>query len=163
MASQFIATEAGRRRLQQALLDNGFDIGPDGIDGRLGGDTATAIINARIANKLSHQDQAMVDTDLERCLGLLTIQEPAVKAAGNFVLTLGLNYFLNMIPKGPFPMLTTIDKAWVAGVVAFVCQYIITHFFNITVNADTQSIVVTVIVALVTAVATWIVPNKPKA
>lgn len=59
-------------------------------------------------------------------------------------------------------MLTTFDKAWVSGVVAFVCQYIVTHFFNITVSADAQSLVVTVIMAIVTMVATYIVPNKPK-
>jgi hypothetical protein len=160
--SSLISTEEGRKRLQQALVDNGYDIGPDGVDGYLGGNTARAIINARIANKLSHQDQAVVDTDLERVLGLLTIQSPAVKATGNFILTLGLQYLLNRLPKGPFPMLSTIDKAWVAGVVAFACQYIVNHFFNITVSADTQSLIVTVIVALITAVATWIVPNKPK-
>lgn len=60
-------------------------------------------------------------------------------------------------------MISQFDKAWVAGVVAFVCQYIVNHFFNITVSADTQSLIVTVVVALVTAAATWLVPNKPKA
>jgi hypothetical protein len=74
----YIDTEAKRKRLQQALLDHGFDIGPDGVDGDLGGDTARAIINARIAHKLDHQDRAVVDTDLMRELGLLTIQDPVV-------------------------------------------------------------------------------------
>lgn len=78
MVTRLIDTDAGRRRLQQALKDNGFDIGPSGVDGVLGEDTAKAIINARIAHKLDHQDQALVDTDLERELGLLTIQDPIV-------------------------------------------------------------------------------------
>lgn len=74
----FIDTEAKRKRLQQALLDHGFDIGPDGVDGYLGGDTARAIINARVAYKLDRQDHAEVDTDLMRELGLLTVQDPVV-------------------------------------------------------------------------------------
>lgn len=78
MSTKLIDTEAGRKRLQQALIDNGFDVGPDGVDGDLGGNTARAIINARIAHKLDHQDQALVDVDLERELGLLTIQDPIV-------------------------------------------------------------------------------------
>lgn len=80
MSRQLIDTEEGRKRLQRALLDNGFDVGPAGADGYLGGDTAKAIINARIAYKLDRQDQALVDIDLERELGLLTIQDPAVVA-----------------------------------------------------------------------------------
>lgn len=59
-------------------------------------------------------------------------------------------------------MLTTFDKAWVAGVVAFVCQYIVLHFWNITVTPETQTIIVTVITGALTAAATWLVPNKPK-
>jgi hypothetical protein len=77
------------------------------------------------------------------------------------IVRVAISLVLNTL-KGNGPMLTTFDKAWVSGVVAFVCQYVINHFFNITVSADTQSLLVTVIVALVTAAATWIVPNKPK-
>jgi hypothetical protein len=92
MSKSLIDTLEGRKRLQQALLDNGYDIGPDGVDGYLGRNTALAIINCRIANKLSHQDQALVDTDLERCLGLLTIQEPAVKASAGLIFNLIIAY-----------------------------------------------------------------------
>ena len=59
-------------------------------------------------------------------------------------------------------MLTYFDKAWVAGVVAFICQFIVLHFFNITIDANTQGIIVTVVCGLITAIATYLVPNKPK-
>lgn len=57
-------------------------------------------------------------------------------------------------------MLTTFDKAWVAGVVSFICQYVVQHFWHITVDAGTQGLIVTGIVSLVTLWATWQVPNK---
>lgn len=79
--SSLISTEEGRRALQRALLAHGFDVGPDGADGLLGGATARAIIAARIAFGLADQDKAEVDTNLERELGLLAIQSPAVVAA----------------------------------------------------------------------------------
>lgn len=59
-------------------------------------------------------------------------------------------------------MLTTFDKAWVSGVVAFVCQYVVTHFFGITIDASTQGLIVTVITSLIPMLGVWLVPNKPK-
>lgn len=59
-------------------------------------------------------------------------------------------------------MISHFDKAWVSGVVAFVCQYVVLHFFNIAVSADTQGIIVTVVCGLITAAVTYLVPNKPK-
>lgn len=58
-------------------------------------------------------------------------------------------------------MFSTIDKAWIAGVVAFVCQYIVLKFFGVEVTEDLQAIIVTAIAAILTAVATWAMPNKP--
>lgn len=96
MSSYFTDTDAGRRELQQALIDHGFDVGPDGADGDLGGDSARAIIAARIKYHLSRQSEALVDIDLQRELGLLTIQSPEVQAAGNFI----LNFIINQALKG---------------------------------------------------------------
>jgi len=59
-------------------------------------------------------------------------------------------------------MLSHFDKAWVAGVVAFLCQYVAFHFWNVTVSAGTQALIVTVVSGLITAAATYLVPNKPK-
>lgn len=89
MAGRPLTTEQ-ITRLQQALADHGFQPGPvDGIDGP---QTNRAIINARIAYKLDHQDQALYDVALERELGLLVIQDPiivaAAKARGIDLLTL---------------------------------------------------------------------------
>ena len=53
-------------------------------------------------------------------------------------------------------MLTTVDKMWVAGVVSFISQYIIAHFFNVTISADVQAAVV----SLITMAMTYLVPNK---
>ena len=53
-------------------------------------------------------------------------------------------------------MLTSVDKMWVAGVVSFISQYVIAHFFNITISADVQAAAV----SLITMALTWLVPNK---
>ena len=84
---------------------------------------------------------------------------PLVQAIGLFALKLALQ----RITKGQFPMLTTMDKAWVAGVVAFVCNYIVNHFFHITIDDGTQGLIVNLLVTFVVPmVAVWAVPNKPK-
>lgn len=84
---------------------------------------------------------------------------PVVQAIGLFALKLAFQ----RITKGQFPMLTTIDKAWVAGVVAFVCNYIVNHFFHITIDDGTQGLIVNLLVTFVVPmVAVWAVPNKPK-
>lgn len=58
-------------------------------------------------------------------------------------------------------MISKFDKAWVAGVVAFICQYIVQHFWGITVDAGTQGLIVTIVIGLITAGAAYLVPNKP--
>lgn len=142
----YIDTEAKRRRLQQALLDHGFDIGPDGVDGFLGGDTAKAIINARIAHKLDHQDRAEVDTDLMRELGLLTIQDPVVvgiaKTKGIDIFALiGLIGSVQAFLKGMKMDSTTVDvksawlssKNWAAGIAILTN---IAAFFHVAIPPD---------------------------
>lgn len=60
-----------------------------------------------------------------------------------------------------FAWLGSINKAWVAGVVAFICQYIVLQFFHLDISADTQTLIVTVVTGLITAIVTWAVPNVP--
>jgi peptidoglycan hydrolase-like protein with peptidoglycan-binding domain len=84
---------------------------------------------------------------------------PVVQAIGLFA----LKTILNRITKGQFPMLTTMDKAWVAGVVSFVCNYIVNHFWHITIDDGTQGVIVNLIATFILPlVAVWLVPNKPK-
>lgn len=58
-------------------------------------------------------------------------------------------------------MLTSIDKAWVSGVVSFICQYIVLKFFGITVGADMQILLTSAGTAVINFILTWAVPNKP--
>ena len=53
-------------------------------------------------------------------------------------------------------MVTSVDKMWVAGVVSFICQYVLSQFFGIELDATAQA----AIVSLITAVATYLIPNK---
>lgn len=116
----YIDTKAKRQRIQQALIDAGYDCGPDGADGDLGTDTAKAIIKFRTAHSLTNLPDApaMVDTDLMRELGLLAIQDPAVvgiaKARGIDLLTLiGLIGPIQRLLKGD----TTMTADQIGGVV----------------------------------------------
>lgn len=62
------------------------------VDGRLGRESAAAIIRARSFFRLGHIGEPVIDTDLMRELGLLPIQNPVVvgiaKARGIDLLTL---------------------------------------------------------------------------
>ena len=163
MASQFIATEAGRKRLQQALMDNGFDIGPDGVDGFLGGNTARAIINARVANKLDHQDQAMIDTDLERCLGLLTIQDPLVVGAAaakgiDLLSLLKLIGLAQQLLKGNTTMTSDQITGGIRAIIAALSGFLIAKGIG---NADLWTWITAGVTAIIPVVWTWI-SNRPK-
>lgn len=58
-------------------------------------------------------------------------------------------------------MFSTIDKAWVAGVVGFICQYVLQAFFNITVDGGVQDAIVNLAVTFILpAIAVWAWPNK---
>jgi hypothetical protein len=156
VAVSFTDTEAKCRRIQQALADNGFQPGP--VDGVLGPQTARAIINARVAHKLSHQDQAMVDTDLERVLGLLAIQDPSVQAGGKLL----TDIIFNQLVKGQSPMdtvLATVKSAWKSKLnwtVAVGVIFNVLMFFGHPVPADVQANVVTAGNSIVLVIA-WII------
>jgi peptidoglycan hydrolase-like protein with peptidoglycan-binding domain len=66
----FTDTLAKRKRLQLALIAAGYDVGPDGADGDLGTNTASAIRAFRRANMLT--DVAVIDGKL---LTLLNLKE----------------------------------------------------------------------------------------
>lgn len=68
-------------------------MGPDGADGVLGNDTATAIVKFRTAHGLTPY-KPVFDTDLERELGLLAIQDPVVQAVGNTLINLIVGQYL---------------------------------------------------------------------
>lgn len=57
-------------------------------------------------------------------------------------------------------MLTTFDKAWVSGVVAFLSNYIVRHFFGVDISPDIQGLIVEALMSLLPAVAVWFMPNK---
>ncbi len=149
-------TEAKRCRIQQALADNGFLPGP--VDGVLGPQTAHAIINARVAHKLKHQDQGLIDTDLMRELGLLAIQDPTVKAGGKLL----TDIIFNQLVKGQSPMdtvLATVKSAWLSKLnwtVAVGVAFNILMFFGHPVPADIQASVVSAGNSIV-LVAAWII------
>lgn len=65
----FTSTLANRKRLQQALIDAGYSVGPDGADGVLGPNTARAIRMFRKAHGLS--EAAVIDSKLLRALNLM--------------------------------------------------------------------------------------------
>lgn len=96
VSSSLIDTEEGRKTLQQALIDHGFDCGPDGADGVLGGDSAKAIIAARVHYNLPNQDKAVYDVALERSLGLLAVQSPEVQTAATSLIP----FILQLVLKG---------------------------------------------------------------
>jgi len=99
----YIDTLAKRKRLQAALATKGFYAGA--IDGDLGPLSIDAIVRARSEFGLDHPGEPVVDTDLERELGLLTIQSPVVagiaRAGGLDILTIiGLIGPISSILKG---------------------------------------------------------------
>jgi hypothetical protein len=142
---------------------NGFDIGPDGVDGYLSGDTAKAIINARIAYRLSHQDQALVDTDLERELSLLAIQDPAIvgiaKAKGiDLISLLKLIGLANRLLKGDTTMTSDQITGVIRALIAALSGFLIAKGIG---TADFWTWIGAGVTAIVPVVWTWI-SNRPK-
>lgn len=64
----FTSTLANCKRLQQALIEAGYSVGPDGADGYLGTNTAKAIKAFRKDRGLS--EAAVIDSKLLRLLNL---------------------------------------------------------------------------------------------
>ena len=71
--------------------------------------------------------------------------------------------------KGIFAWLSTINKAWLGGVVAFVATFVVQQFFGVTLETGTTDLITNVLwqvlvalgVAAPAAVAVYAVPNKP--
>ena len=83
--SSFIDIKANRVRLQQALIDAGYDVGPDGADGDLGQNSAKAVAAFRKAHGLS--EAAVVDARLLRALNLSETNMDTI-ASGNWLSSL---------------------------------------------------------------------------
>lgn len=130
--SSLISTEAGRKRLQTALQAatdaQGHPYYSGTIDGVLGPASSTAIIHFRTDHGLS--PVAEYDVDLERELGLLTIQDPAIvnaaKAKGIDILDLlkligPVNSLLKGNPVNITPdQITGIIRALLAAVFGYI-------------------------------------------
>jgi peptidoglycan hydrolase-like protein with peptidoglycan-binding domain len=151
--------------IQQRLQALGY-LAPGEDDGKFGAKSLDAYNHWRAskgappvnAASMSQLNQDLFPEEQPGAKPRLT-PNPVVQAIGLFALKLALQ----RITKGQFPMLTNMDKAWVAGVVAFVCNYIVNHFFHITIDDGTQGIIVNLLATFVLpAAAVWIVPNKPK-
>jgi len=88
----YIDTIDKRKAIQKALNEKLSLNPPLVVDGSLGPLSVAAIIKARSVFQLDHQGEPVVDTDLERELGLLAVQDPvivnAAKAKGIDVLSL---------------------------------------------------------------------------
>lgn len=169
MSRTLTDTEDGRKKLQRALADHGFQPGP--IDGVLGQQTARAIINARIAYKLSHQDQALVDIDLERELSLLTVQDPVVVGAAamkgiDLLSLLKLIGLAQSLVKGTANMDGT--KPWYTSQTVWASALAILgtvlSFFHVNFGAADQATVVDSALQIVTAVSSlWAIISRLRA
>lgn len=77
-----------------------------------------------------------------------------------------LPLFFQLLPKVNFlvnnPLvlaLGRVNKVWIAAVVSFVSTNILLFFFGFELSADTQTLIVTGATAVITGLATWLVPN----
>lgn len=161
----FIDTDAKRKRIQTALAlhkdVNGAPYYSGTIDGELGPKSIHAISLFRTDHNLDHPGEPVVDTDLMRELGLLTIQDPSVvaaaKAKGIDLLTLiGLVGPVLALLKGR-PM--TSDQ--LGGIVRAVLAAIAGYFVGKgVIDADTAATISGAVATI--AVAAWsIFTNRP--
>lgn len=95
--SHFTDSEKNRKRLQQALINAGYEVGPDGADGVLGKNTAAAIKAFRKANGMS--EAAVIDTPLLRALNLTGSSTMSISANwfSTFVASTAFKYILAMV------------------------------------------------------------------
>lgn len=125
----YIDTPAKRERIQGAL-NKKLTLDPPLVeDGNLGPLSCDAIIKARAAFSLDHIGEPVVDTDLMRELGLLTIQDPLVVGAAaakglDLLALVRLIGLTSTFVKGLKMDSTTVDvksawlssKNWAAGI-----------------------------------------------
>lgn len=160
----YIDTKEKRERIQQALLNAHYDIGPDSVDGDIGDDTKRAILKFRADHGLENKPGIVeVDTDLMRELGLLTIQDQAVvgvaAAKGIDLLTLiGLVGPVLRLLKGD----TTVTTDQITGILRLILGLIAGYF--VTKGIGDQSLwdwITAGVLTAVPAVWSWY-SNRPK-
>lgn len=95
--SHFTDSEANRKRLQQALIDAGYDCGLSGADGVLGNDTAAALVHYKAAHSM--EPTPTIDNALLHSLHLIDY----VTDAGSTPNVL-FGLILSIITKGAVPM-----------------------------------------------------------
>ncbi len=152
--TSLIDTKDGRKKVQIALHAQRFYDGA--IDGVFGDKSVKAIIAARQHYTLSHPTEAVFDTDLERELGLLAIQNPIVVGAGalggiDIGALLKLVSLFNAISKGnlmdgtkPWYTSQTIWASILGGVAAVLA------IFHVNFGAADQSAAVEIILQAIT-------------
>lgn len=164
-----LITLAEKSAMQQKLKDMGLYL--DEVDGRWGANSIQAM---KTWQTLRGEPADGIPTYMQMVALGATVQEvlprPRSKVGSGFLkllLNIGLPFLLQLLPKVNMPMnpillaLGRINKSWVAAVVAFISTNILLQFFNFELGADTQSIIVTAVTALITGIVTWLVPNAP--
>jgi len=115
-------TVADRKKLQQALIDAGYNVGPDGADGVWGDNTASAIRAYRRDHGMNQA--AVVDNQLLRYLrlGPQLISEPGTLAHDLFIQIALKTFVLPNLQKGLLIMSAALAgyKTLILGVVTIV-------------------------------------------
>lgn len=158
----YLDTEAKRKRIQ-AALNTVLGLNPPlVVDGVLGPVSADAIIKARSTFGLDHIGEPIVDTDLMRELGLLTIQDPAIVSAAK---TRGIDLLTLIGLIGPISNLLK-GKTMTADQITGILRAVLTALGGYLVGKGIvdQATATQVIGALVTlGGAVWsIYSNRPK-
>ena len=139
-AAKLMLSEEGRTKIQEALIKEGFDCGPDGADGDFGLNTALAIKKARAHFNLKYADMAVVDAALLRNLGLLVSdenQQPTIPVGGIDI----RDYFLNFI---------TSKINWFAGIMAGVIITFLNTRFGMNLGPSETTAITTLLVVVMT-------------
>lgn len=132
------------------------------IDGRLGRESAAAIIRARSVFGLSHIGEPVIDTDLMRELGLLAIQNPAVVAGGKLVLPQVFNNLTAILAVISALKGKTMTTDQITGILRLILGLVAGYF--VTKGIGTQSLWDWISAGVLTAIpAVWSwYSNRPK-
>lgn len=167
----YIDTPDKCKRIQEALNEK-LDLDPRLIvDGKLGDLSAAAIIKARSVFSLDHIGDPLVDTDLMRELGLLTIQDPAIVgiAAAKGIDLLSLIKLIGLVQsfmKGTATMDSTkpwytSQTIWASGLAVLGT---VLGLFHINFGPADQATVSQDVYAVVTAVSSlWAIVSRIRA
>lgn len=107
------------RRLQAALIEHGFSVGPDGADGGFGDDTLAAVKAAQEA--YGHDPNGVVDLALLLELGVETPKPKKPNLLTNWLIGLAIKQVASRL-KG-LPMLSGAKTYITAAVLAIVAVY----------------------------------------